>query len=376
MPYPRPPLSVLRSQVSTDISEGLKTVDGLLRFSNLGILGTSVAGLAHQHYGFLAWIAKQASPWTATDEYLDAWAALKNVFRDPALVASLQASWLGTPGALLPQGTEVVIGNGVYYTTAADALADGAGHVSVTVVARLAGAAGNAEVGSLVTLTSAVDGIQSSGAVTASVAIGTDVEKNEPLRTRMLAAYQAPARGGTALDYKSWAMNCPGVTRAWVQPMGAGPGTVVVYVMFDLVNSANNGFPVGTNGLSSLDNRAIPATTAAGNQLVVANMLFASQPVTPLVYTCAPAPNPIPFTITGLLGASAALKAAVADAIAQVMIDEGDPAPVAGSVVELDSLNAAISAVPGTAGFVITSPVANIANVLGQLPTVGAITYG
>jgi uncharacterized phage protein gp47/JayE len=157
--------------------------------------------------------------------------------------------------------------------------------------------------------------------------------------------------------------------------MGAGPGTVVVYVMFDLVNSTNNGFPVGTNGLSPLDNRAIPSTIAAGNQLVVANMLFASQPVTALVYTCAPAPSPQAFTITGLLGASATVKAAVAQAIAQVLIDEGSPAPGAGSVVELDSINAAIGAVPGTAGFVITSPLANIPNVQGQLPTVGVITY-
>jgi len=72
MPYPRPALTDLRAQVSADISDGLKTVDGLLRFSNMGILGTSVAGLSHQHYGYIAWIAKQASPWTATDEYLDA----------------------------------------------------------------------------------------------------------------------------------------------------------------------------------------------------------------------------------------------------------------------------------------------------------------
>jgi len=373
MPYPRPALTDLRAQVSADISDGLKTVDGLLRFSNMGILGTSVAGLSHQHYGYIAWIAKQASPWTATDEYLDAWAALKSVFRYAASVASLQATWLGAPGTLLPAGTEGVIGNGIYYTTAADAVADATGNVSVTLVAVVAGTAGNASVGSLVTLTSAVPGIQSSGAVTASVAIGQDVEQNEPLRTRMLAAYQAPARGGSAQDYEVWALDCPGVTRAWVQPMGAGPGTVVVYVMFDLVNAANAGFPIGTDGLSSQDNRAIPTNTAAGNQLVVANMLFVSQPVTPLVYTCAPQPNPIAFTITGLRNASDALKASVAEAIAQVMIDEG--APKAGSVVELDSIGSAIGAVPGTAGFVITSPTANIANVLGQLPVVGVINY-
>lgn len=374
MPYPRPALSDLRAQVAADITAGLKTVDGLLRFSNLGILGTSLAGLSHQHYGFLAWIAKQATPYTASDEYLEAWAALKDVFRIPAQAARRQATWLGAPGTVLPQGASVTRSDGVEYTTTAPAVVSGAGTVAVEVVATVPGAAGNIEVGATMTLASAVTGIQSTGAVTALVAKGVDIEQDDALRTRMLAAYQAPARGGATPDYLLWALSVPGVTRAWVAPMGAGPGTVVIYTMLDVVNSASNGFPVGTDGLSPLDNRAIPATTASGDQLTVASTVFASQPVTPLVYSCAPVPAPVNFTITGLGSATPAVKAAIAQAIAQVMVDEG--APIEGSAVTLLSIESAIGAIAGAAGGVITSPVANIANVRGRLPTVGVITYG
>ena len=372
MPYPRPALSDIRAQVAADIS-GLKTVDGLLRFSNLGILGTSVAGLAHQHYGYLAWIAKQATPYTATDEFLEAWAALKDVYREAATFAQLQATFLGTSGKVLAAGTEVARSDGVYYTTTAEATVSSAGSLSVTLLASASGTDSNAEVGSLMTLGSAVTGIQSSGAVTAVVALGTAQETDDSLRTRMLEAYQAQARGGAQDDYELWAGDATGVTRVWVAPIGAGPGTVVVYVMFDTVNAANNGFPTGTNGLSASDNRATAASVATGDLLAVANTVFASQPVTPLVYLCGPTPSPQDFTITGLSTADTATKTAISQAIAQVMLDQGSP--IEGTAVDLSDINSAIAAISGTAGFVITSPVANIDNVRGYLPTVGTVNY-
>lgn len=374
MPYPRPALSALRAQVASDLTAGLKTVDGLLRFSNLGILGTSVAGLSHQHYGYLAWIAKQATPYTATDEYLEAWGGLKEVYREGATFARLRATFLGVAGKVLPQGTEVARSDGVYYLTAAEAIVAGDGTLVVDIVAQDSGTAANASAGTLVTLAGVADGIQSSGAVTDTVALGTALELDEPFRTRVLTAYQAKARGGAIDDYLVWALNATGVTRAWVKPLGAGPGTVVVYVMFDVVNIANNGFPTGGNGLSALDSRVTAASVAKGDLLSVADTVFASQPVTALVYLCAPAPSPVPFTITGLATSSSSMRDAIAQAIAQVMVDQG--APIEGTNVDLSAIESAIAAIAGTSGFVITSPAGNIPNRRGYLPTLGKVTYG
>lgn len=374
MPYPRPALSELRAQVASDLTAGLKTVDGLLRFSNLGILGTSVAGLSHQHYGYLAWIAKQATPYTATGEFLEAWGGLKEVYREGATFARLRATFLGVAGKVLPPGTEVARSDGVYYLTAAEAKVASDGTLSVDIVARDSGTDANASAGTLVTLAGVADGIQSSGAVTDTVALGTALELDEPFRTRVLTAYQAKARGGAIDDYLVWALNATGVTRAWVKPLGAGPGTVVVYVMFDVVNIDNDGFPTGGNGLSALDSRVTAASMAKGDLLSVADAVFASQPVTALVYLCAPTPSPVPFTITGLATSSSSMRAAIAQAIAQVMVDQG--APIEGTNVDLSAIESAIAAIAGTAGFVITSPAGNIPNQRGYLPTLGKVTYG
>ncbi len=373
MPYPRPALSDLRAQVASDLTSGLKTVDGLLRFSNLGILGTSVAGLSHQHYGYLAWIAKQSNPYTASGEYLEAWAALKEVYREAATFARLQATFLGAVEAVLPVGTQVVRSDGVVYVVTGSAAVGVAGTVVVEVLAVDSGVSSNASNGTAVTLASVVQGVQSTGAVTAQVVPGTELETDDSLRTRMLSAYQARARGGAVDDYLQWALSATGVTRAWVKPMGAGPGTVVVYVMLDVANASSNGFPVGRDGLSALDNRATAASVAQGNQLSVANGLFDGQPVTPLVYVCAPIAAPIAFTLTGLSTATAATRAAIAAAITQVLLDEGSP--IEGSFVALSSIESALAAISGTSGFVIASPTGNIANQRGYLPTLGVVNY-
>ncbi|MBI6944195.1 baseplate J/gp47 family protein [Pseudomonas putida] len=372
MPFPRPTLTELRAQVAADINAGLKTVDGLLRFSNLGVLGTAAAGLAHLHYAYLDWIAKQAVPYTATDEYLEAWAALKAVYRKPATYGQLSVTWAGTVGRVLPAGTEVARSDGVYYMTMADATVNAAGLVTATVQAKDAGTAGNAEVGSLMTLGSAVDGVQSAGAVVAIVTTGADQELDDDLRTRMLAKYQSTARGGADSDYIEWALEVAGVTRAWVNPRGFGAGTVVVYVMLDSANAAANGFPSGSDGIATLDNRANHANSATGDQLTVANAIYATQPVTPMVYVCSPIASPVNFTISGLT-ASTVLKAAIAQAIAQVFLDEGEP--LAGSQVNLSSIEAAIAAITGSSGFVISTPDGNLANQVGYLPTLGAVSY-
>src|SRR6202051_1725853 len=104
MPYSRPTLTDLRGQAAADISSGIQGSDPLLRFSSLQILGTALAGLAQEQYGYTDWVSIQANPFTATDEFLEAWAALKNVFREAATQAGMvvpgQVTFPGTSGTL------------------------------------------------------------------------------------------------------------------------------------------------------------------------------------------------------------------------------------------------------------------------------------
>lgn len=375
MPFVRPTLSDLRAQVASDITAGLKTVDGLLRFSNLKILGDALAGLGHLNYGYLDWIARQACPYTATGEYLEAWGALKKVYRKAARAATGKVTFAGTAGVVINAGTEVVRSDGATFSTTASVTVGSAGTAAVTVTATVAGDEGNTPAGSLMTLGSSLTGIGSSGAVTAAITGGADQEDDSALFERILEAYQNTPNGGSKTDYIEWAKAVSGVTRAWCNPNGFGAGTVVVYVMLDDANASYNGFPQGTNGISANDNRVTAGSQAAGDQLTVANVIFVDQPVTALCYVCSPIAKPVNFSITGLSSASTSTRSAIAAAIAEVFMEYGSPTPADTAQVPLSAIESAVAAISGTEGFVIASPSTNLANTLGYLPILGAITY-
>jgi uncharacterized phage protein gp47/JayE len=377
MPFARPTLSQLLTQIEQDIAAGLQGSDPLLRFANLNITGTALANLVNLHYGYLDWISLQSVPVTSSGEFLEAWAALKNVFRKAATQATGTVTFPGTNGVDLPSGTPITRSDGVELTTTADAVVAGSVVTAPAIVnadpTGLTGAFGNCSAGVVMNLGTSISGIQSSGTAATVFTGGADIEQDDSLITRMLQAYQNQPQGGALQDYIEWALAVSGVTRAWVNPSGFGAGTVVVYTMFDNAEASHGGFPQGTNGVATGETRGIP--TATGDQLAVANGIYANQPVTALVYSYAPAQNVITFTINGIGGASAATKAAIDAAIDSVFLQYGSPVPAQSPSVALSLIESEIAAISGTQGFVITSPTANIANVLGQLPVRGAISY-
>jgi uncharacterized phage protein gp47/JayE len=384
MPYARPTLTQLRSQVAADISAGLPGSDALLRFSSLNILGQALAGLAQEQYGYTDWVSLQANPFTATEEFLEAWAALKNVFREAATQAGLavpgQVTFPGTNGTPLPIGTPLVRGDGVGFTTTSAGVWSGTS-VTVNAVANadptgLTGAFGNCAVGTVMTLGTAIAGIQSTGSVTTAFTGGADVENDESLRSRMLEAYQNVPQGGAQKDYVTWALQVNGVTRAWCNPNGFGAGTVVVYTMFDVTESANNGFPQGVGGVATLETRGAP--TATLDLLNVANWIYPLRPATALVYSVAPTQDVINFTISGSANFSAATKALIASAISGIFVLYGSPlSTTAGQsgTIDLSYIESAIAAISGTQGFMITSPNTNIVGTTGQLPVLAPINW-
>lgn len=374
MPFTRPTLSEIKQQVAQDIASGLPGSDALLRFSNLYITGMAQAGLAHQHYGFLDWIAQQAVPYTATGEFLEAWSGLKGVTRKPAAQASGQITFSGNVGVVIPSGTPIVRGDGVQYASTADATVSGGGTAVVSATANAdasgqAGAFGNCITGTVMNLGTAIAGVQSGGSVTADFTGGADLETDDSLRSRMLAAYQQVPQGGAIADYIQWATAVPGVTRAWCNPTGFGAGTVVVYTMWDQSESIHAGFPQGTDGVATLETRASPAT---GDQLTVANHIYPLRPATALVYSVAPIASPINFTISGLSGSSSATKALIASTIDGVLYLNGT---ATGGTIALSLIESAVAAIAGTTGFVITTPGGNVTTAIGSLPTRGTITY-
>lgn len=369
MPYARPTLTALQASVASDIAAQLPGGDALLRYSNLGITGRAQATLASLHYGYIDWIAKQAVPFTCTDEFLQGWAALKNVFLMPAQSATGSVMFTGQPGTAIPSGVAVSRGDGVSYTTTAPAVIGAGNTVVVPAVANpdptgLTGAYGNTAAGTAMTLAQSIPGVQSNGVASTAFGGGLDLESNDSLRSRMLVAYQQPPQGGSKSDFETWAKQTPGVTRAWCAPNGFGPGTVVVYVMMDVTQAAYGGFPQGSNGVAALEPRGIAAT---GDPLTVANYLFSLQPGVGLVYVAAPIARPVNLAITGL---PAALQAAASAAVQGVLQAQGVP----GGTLPFGSIWSAVANVAAGNYFTIT-PATDVVCSTGQLPVPGAITY-
>jgi uncharacterized phage protein gp47/JayE len=372
MPFARPTLTALRTQSVEDITtSGVPGLTGLLRNAVLRVLAWCMAGLAYSVYGYADWIARMGVPFTAEDEFLFAWAGLVRIYPKSATAASGQAQFTGaiqTPPLVLPSGSALTRQDGTPYVTTAEGTVDATGNLVVPMTATVNGAFTDCDPGTPISIAQPVTGINSGGLTVGETVGGADDETNDELRTRMLNRYAEPPQGGATVDYVQWALEVPSVTRAWCVGNGMGPGTVVVYPMFDDANAANGGFPEGTDGVSQHETRV--SDIATGDQLLVADYIYLLQPVTALVYVCAAAPYPIDITLLGLEPNTQEMQTSIMSAIADMLLLIGEP----GGVVYPSQLYDAILACPGIVEFTMTVPALPVQLPGGALPTMGVLT--
>lgn len=338
----------------------------------LGTLARVIAGMTFGHYQYLDWISLQAVPYTATDVFLEAWAALKGVNRKPAASAIGTATFTGTNATDIPQGTTLNLTANISYYTNEDVQIS-SGTASAGITATSTGSASNAPASSTLTIASPINGLNAT-ATSSVITGGTEIETDDSLRTRMLLAFSAPAQGGSSTDYVEWATDVPGCTRAWCLPNGMGVGTVIVYSMFDIAEATFQGFPQGNPGGATLESRTTPAT---GDLLSIANFIFPLRPVTALVWSIAPQPQSVNITIDNLSPNTSAIHTAISAAISDLFVRIGDPTgplgPSGGMIYQSD-FTSAIESVPGLVRYklAITTPV-TIAQ--GYLPVLGTTSF-
>ncbi|MBA7932978.1 baseplate J/gp47 family protein [Klebsiella sp. RHBSTW-00215] len=381
MPFKRKTLSELREENRQFMQAELKNVGALLRFGNLKVIADMDAGMSHLHYAYLDYIALQTNPFTSTGEWLAGWMALKQIYRKAATASRspvLKAT--GTVGAVLPAGTVLNRSDGYQYVTDSELTISAAktGTTSATAVlpdisddVSGGGSAGNADAGTLLTLDANVSGIDNTLTLIEAASGGADIENEDNFRQRGLQAYQNPPQGGSDADYKKWALEISGVTRAWVKRRGMGAGTVVIYIMCDGNDTTNNGFPVGADGVSSLEDWG--AIKATGDQGRVADYIYPLQADTAIIYACSPIEKVVDFTISGIPDTDSDTVQAIKDAINLLFFDNGTPD--GSGKIYLSDINGAISQVAGTTGYVLESPSQNIILGTGELPLLGAVDF-
>ncbi|MEX3020747.1 baseplate J/gp47 family protein [Kluyvera sp. STS39-E] len=379
MPFKRKTLSELREENRNFLQAELENVGSLLRFANLKVVADMDAGMAHLHYGYLDYMALQSNPFTATDESLAGWMALKRVYRKPASAAkSKDVKAVGAANRIIPVGTILNRGDGYQYTVDAEIKVQdsGEGHGGITAVlpnvtddVTGGGANGNADAGTILTLDVNIAGVESQLTLIEAATGGADIEDEEAFRSRGLLSWQEPPQGGSDTDYKKWALEVSGVTRAWVKRRLNGAGTVGVYIMCD--GNLNDGFPVGTDGISQLENWG--AVKASGDQLSVADHIYPLQTDTAIIFVCSPIRKIIDFEIAGITDADNTVVSNIKSALTTLFFDEANPDGT--GKIDLSDINKSISNVDGTKGYILNSPSSNITFSVGEIPLLGEVDF-
>lgn len=350
MAFQRPTLTEIITRVLSDLSSRIIGVDGaVLRNSVLGVLGRALAGAAHELYGRLDYLARQIIIDTADALYLERWASVWSVRRKAAEFASGNVTFTGTNGSVIPAGTILQRQDGTLFET----LASGTIVITSAVVAVRAleaGAGGNTDAGVVLLLQQPVSGIQVNATVAAGgIASGADPESDDSLRARLLDRIRQPPHGGADFDYRKWALEVPGVTRAWVAPMEMGAGTVTVRFVRD-------------DDLSIIPDSPEVAAVQA--------YIEERRPVTAEVFVVAPIPVELDFTIQ-INPNNATVQAAITAELADLIRREAEP----GGTILISHIREAISIAPGEFDHVLVSPTANVTHGAGEIAVLGTITF-
>lgn len=354
MPFARQPLAELIDRVRGDLRGRLEIDGPLLRRAMVDVLGAVWGGAVHTLYGVLDWLAKQLFADTAEREALLRRAKPYGMSPVAATFATGNVTATGTNGSSILVDTILRLDAATAYrVTTGQVIA--AGTATLPVKALLAGEVANIPAGTALTFESPIAGVVSTATVAVGdISGGNEEEDLEEFRDRFFLRLREPPEGGADQDYEAWALAVAGVTRAWVYPNELGLGTVVVRFVRDGDVSI---FP---------DAGEVAAVQAAED---------AQRPITAAVTAVAPTNLAVAFTIH-LVPDNADTRAAVAAELADLLTRVAEPGDgVVRGTVLISQIRTAIGTAAGVTDYSVTVPAANIVPALGQLPTVGVITW-
>lgn len=357
MPFDRPTLRVLSDRVRADLRAYTAGGDALLRRSVERVLTRVLAGLTHGLHGHVAWVARQILPDGSEEDGVLRWARILGITPRPAAPAVCGDARFATTGPAIPIDHLVQRADGVAYLVTAATVVGG--EVTVELVAAEPGGTGNAPTATPLSLVSPVAGVASAGVVVDPDGIhgGTEVEDVESLRGRVLLRLGYPPRGGGPGDYVAWALEVPGVTRAWERPRVAGAGTVGVQFATD-----DDGIIPGPAKVSEV------AAHIASRAPVTVGRSIEGEWVGVIV--TAPGEHAIDPEIH-VEPDTPEVRAAVDAELVDFLRREGAP----GLRVPISRFREAISAAEGEYEHVLVGPLADIEPAPGHLPVLGVITW-
>jgi uncharacterized phage protein gp47/JayE len=179
---------------------------------------------------------------------------------------------------------------------------------------------------------------------------GVARESLESMRARVIRSYRIIPHGGSAQDYETWALECPGVTRAWCRGGFLGPGTVGLYIMRDD------------------DPQPVPNEEQLAEVQAYIEPL---RPVTAEVHVRPPVQVPVTYRLT-LTPDTSAIRAAVEAQLRDLHNREAD----LGQKLLISHIREAISSTSGENDHTLISPVADVEAAPNELLTFGGCVWG
>jgi len=334
----------LAESAQTALPAELSAADLELARSNIKALAFAQAVGLHGAYRYLRdFVARQAIPTLAADEFLAGWLDTYGMVKKAASSAEGSVSGTGVSGTILAAGTLLQAEDGRQYQITADASVTG-GLLAASISAMVAGTAGNLAESAALKLVSPVSGIDASFLASAGASGGADEESDADAAYRLQQRLASEPMGGCPADYARWALAVPGITRAWGIRNPAGPTTAGVIIMAD--GNVGGGLPTLAQRNAVLDYIRDPKRGPPDELFVII-----------------PTPVVIDWVIH-LAPDSAAIRTAVKDALQDLFLREAVP----GGSIPQGHATEVISAVVGEYNHTISTP----AIVSGEFFTVDA----
>ncbi|SNT07942.1 baseplate J/gp47 family protein [Pseudomonas segetis] len=347
MGFKRPSLPELIGRVDNDLVSRLPGAEASLARRLTKLLATGEAGVAHGLYGYLQWLERQLFPESCDDDLLHLHSV--GVPRREATTASGPVIFTGTVGAVLDAGTLVQI-DGLEYRTVED-VTFAANTATVDVEALDAGSAGRQSEGARLTLVAPIVGVNANAIVGGTgITGGADIETFDSWRDRIMLRRARIPRGGAEGDWVEWALQVSGVTRAWEDPMGMGPGTIVIRIMAD---DAVDG-PLPSQQL--LDD--------------VFAYIGTRRNVTAHVYVIAPEPVPFIPQIR-VTPDNSQVRSAVEQSLRDLILRTSSP----GATLPISQIRTAIGTAAGVTDYELETPVASVPHAHGELAIWGGVEW-
>jgi len=345
MPFETPSLPVLIKRTQSDLA------GDSLRQSDAQVLARALGGAVYGLYGYLDWIAQQILPDKADESTLERIAALRlNQPRKAAQVATGSVSFTATPGAVLDVDTLLQANDGrTYKVTTARTTVSGSN--STTIAALEAGSLGNADAGLTLTPVQPIAGIVGNSFVVLAPGLSGGVarESLESLRSRVIRSYRVIPHGGAASDYETWALEVPGLTRAWCRGGEGSMGIVRLFIMRDD------------------DTQPIPAAEQLAEVQAYIEPL---RPVTAELHVLAPEQVPVTYELR-LSPDTSAVRAAVEAQLRDLHNREAG----LGDTLLQSHIREAISSATGEYDHQLIAPVGNVVPTEHQLLTFGGCVW-